>query len=265
MNKEDSYDELEPALDSLRDVPPFDPSRKAAARVTFLSEARRLRQELPVSKSDAVRHKKVNTGFMLFTQGRFGMVARVLAVVLLLTGATTGVAYASDGAGPGDALYGVDTAIEQARLRLANNPSAQAELHLQFAAERIEEAAQKASRGDNENAQAALSAYGAEIASAAQLVAAARGPDSETLAGLLDAALSVHETQLGSLLATVPEQAQEAVQGAIDASRAAREHAAPQGKPEDTPQGQPEELPGGKPEELPGGKPEEVPAGPPDS
>ncbi len=265
MKKENPYDELEPALDSLRDAPPFDPSRKAVARVTFLAEARRLRHELAVSKGLAVRRKGVNTGFMLFTQRRFGMVARVLAAVLLLTAATTGVAYASDGAGPGDALYGIDTAIEQVRLRLASNPSAQAELHLQFAAERIEEAAQKASRGDHENAQAALSAYGAEIASAAQLVASARGPESETLAALVDAALSSHEAQLGSLLATVPEQAKEAVQSAIDASQAARENAAPQGKPEDTPHGQPEELPGGKPEDLPDGKPEDLPGGKPDN
>ena len=193
------------------------------------------------------------------------MVGIVLVAVLALTAAATGVAYASDGAGPGDALYGIDTAIEQARLHLTRNPSAQAELHLQFAAERIEEAAQKARRGDHENAQAALNAYGAEVASAAQLVAAAQGPDSETLAALLDAAFSTHETHLESLLDTVPAQARGGVQNAIDASQAARENASPQGKPEDTPQGQPDDLPGGKPDDLPGGRPEDVPAGPPDS
>lgn len=95
------------------------------ARVAFLAEAHRMRHELAVSNSHAVRRKGVNTGFMLFTQRRFGMVGIVLVAVLALTAATGGVAYASDGAGSGDALYGIDTAIEQARLRITRNPSAQ--------------------------------------------------------------------------------------------------------------------------------------------
>ena len=70
------------------------------------------------------------------------------------------------------------------------------------------------------NGLEAMNEYGTEISAIAQLVGSADGADQEALALLVETARGVHTDILTSLLGTVPEQAQESIQQAIDASRA---------------------------------------------
>lgn len=65
---------------------------------------------------------------------------QVIALSLIgLLGLGGGVAYASDSAVPGDLLYPIDLAIENAQMALTNDPAEQAELAQEILDERIEE------------------------------------------------------------------------------------------------------------------------------
>ena len=149
---------------------------------------------------------------------RFSMVQILIIVMLALTALTGGAVYASDGAEPGDMLYGLDRAIEQLRLIIASDSESAAQLHLGFAVERLEEALSRLSDNDFENANIALNFYGEEISSLAKLVGSAGGVDQEALAELVNAALAIHQDVLTNLLNIVPEQALEGIQNAINVS-----------------------------------------------
>lgn len=65
--------------------------------------------------------------------------APALSVVLMLGMSSTGLAMASQSSRPGDLLYTLKRGTEQARLAMASDESARAELHLAFANERLKE------------------------------------------------------------------------------------------------------------------------------
>ncbi len=92
------------------------------------------------------------------------MLEIIAAVLVALIAATTGLVVASDGAGPGDPLYGVDRAVEQVQLDLAFSPEARAELQIAFARERLAEFTADLQKGDSANAQAAQAALDQSMA-----------------------------------------------------------------------------------------------------
>ena len=65
--------------------------------------------------------------------------ALALAVIVLFTVSSTGVAYASQSSLPGDFLYPVKLSIEDARLSVSLSPVGDARLRKEFARERLEE------------------------------------------------------------------------------------------------------------------------------
>jgi len=162
---------------------------------------------------------------------RFNMLQIIIITLLALGAATGGAVYASDGAEPGQMLYGLDRATEQIRLNLARDEESAAYLRLEMAMERIEEARGRLEEEDLENAEEALNAYGSEISELAQLVGEPGGADYEALAELVTAARSIHIDVLTGLLDQVPEQAQEAIQHAIEVSSKSLENMP--GPPED--------------------------------
>jgi hypothetical protein len=100
-----------------------------------------------------------------FRQRRVGsmpaLVSILLALALLVTGTVTG----ADAAGPGDLLYGVDRAVEDVRLWLTSDDEAEVELHLEFAAERLEEAEiEIEAEGDGAEIEEALAAFDKALA-----------------------------------------------------------------------------------------------------
>ena len=126
----------------------------------------------------------------------------VLVAAMLVVGMITGgaaVVYASDGAGPGDLLYGVDRAVEDVRLEVASDYEQMAELLLDFAEERLEEAEEALEEGSTEEAEEALAAFD-EIAAVLQSLLAGGALDDD--AGAVQKALAglqkVRETILAS-------------------------------------------------------------------
>lgn len=65
--------------------------------------------------------------------------ARALVVLVVASGLVTGTALAADPSQPGDALYPVDLAVEQAQLRITTRTQARAQLQVKLADERAEE------------------------------------------------------------------------------------------------------------------------------
>lgn len=88
----------------------------------------------------------------------------LFAAIILAIAAVGGTIVASDSAGPGDALYTIDLAVEDARLTFAFTDEAAASLQAEFAEERLQEAEDAAEEGDAEDAEAALAAFDESIA-----------------------------------------------------------------------------------------------------
>ena len=75
------------------------------------------------------------------------MMATLLALVVILGGG--GVVAASNQAVPGDALYGIDQAVEKVQIKLANSEEKKSELKVRFAEERLSEFETFVGRGTN--------------------------------------------------------------------------------------------------------------------
>jgi hypothetical protein len=91
---------------------------------------------------------EVEAGFHPLPGSRRRVPRRVTVISGTLAGlvALSGVGFASGGANPGDALYGVKRSRETAQLTLARSAVARGQLHLEFARNRLAEAA--AATGD---------------------------------------------------------------------------------------------------------------------
>jgi hypothetical protein len=132
---------MEKALNTLQqDIPGPNPARQAAARRAFLAEARRLRQQQPVSGREAIRHIGWVHNLILKKES-FAMTTllRASALIGLLSVLVVGTALAADASLPGQLLYPVDLTVEQVGLALARTPEARADLSLELATERTDE------------------------------------------------------------------------------------------------------------------------------
>jgi hypothetical protein len=121
------------------------------------------------------------------------ILALIMAAVAIGGG---GLAHAADGAAPGDALYGLDRAMETLRLNLTTDPVESMELELAFAKERALEVGQTAGHGEPAHLGQALENYGDTISAVARGVAAVEGPAGDRRDALLTDALRVHDRVL---------------------------------------------------------------------
>ncbi len=128
------------------------------------------------------------------------MAAVIAAIVLALVVSSGGVIYAADAAVPGDPLYGIDQAVESARLGLTHRPESVMRLLLSLADERLLEAEELAAQQDEGNLGLALDNYGATVASLAQTLGTVEGADRAALTALLDNTFSNHERRLTRIL-----------------------------------------------------------------
>jgi hypothetical protein len=190
--------ELNEALDSLRDVPLPDEGRQAAQRAVFLATARQQRR-LAQSPARPAR----SPGFLRPAPAlsrRWAVAGVITAIVLAMLISSGGVIYAADGAVPGDPLYGVDQAVESARLGLTHRPESVLKLLLALAEERLTEAEELAAQQDEGNLDLALDNYGAAVSSLAQTLGTVEGADTASLTAALDNTISSHEGRLTRLL-----------------------------------------------------------------
>lgn len=218
--REDKYDQLlQDALSNLQDVPAPDPQREALARQMFLSQAREIRREMAVTFS-----ARQPRGLRRWLSGgqrgtpAFGyrMAAAVGVLVLMLGIASGGVAYASDSANPGDALYGIDTSVERAWLALSPSPSRQVVVYMSLARERLDEAWSLAREGDLDNLLLAIEAYRATVARLAQLTGSA---GTGTLPAQFEQELLEQTQELDTLQGLVPRDLRNVIQNTIDSVR----------------------------------------------
>jgi Domain of unknown function (DUF5667) len=214
--------ELEPLLKLTRQMNHL---TNVGPRPTFARNARLQLENQLMTSGTAVTVKQLNRhtrqGHNLL-QRRFSMsmLQLILATVLALTATTAGAAYAANASNPGDFLHGLDLAMENAQLNLAPDVWSKVQLRLEFASERLAEAQATFSANDPADGLEAMNEYGAEISAIAQTIGSADGADQEALALLVETAQGVHKDVLTNLLDKVPEQAQQSIQNAIEASHA---------------------------------------------
>lgn len=213
--------ELEPLLQMTQQMKHL---TKVGPRPAFARSARlNLENQLRIS-GEAVtfnghnRHTKQEPKLLLQKRFSMSMLQLMIAAVLALTATTGGAAYAANASSPGDVLHGLDLAMENAQLNLAPDVWSKVQLRLEFASERLAEAQATFSENNPTDGLEAMNEYGTEISAIAQLVGGADGADQEALELLVETAQGVHKDVLTNLLDKVPEQAQESIQKAIDAS-----------------------------------------------
>ncbi len=209
---------------------------------------RRLRHE-----ADAADFSLLAAGVLVSPEPRVGLLSRLraraataVAASVVAVGGLTGVAYASNGAVPGDVLYGLDRALES--VGIGNGG----------AAERIAEAIDLVSGGNP----------GQGLEHAATLVPDDAGAEAavfEAAAGLGPAEPAAVQEDVLALLAYLRDNV-----GDIDGQTVADFARAIGGQPEEPPVGgPPEDVPAGPPDSTPGGgTPPDDPSGshgPPDS
>ena len=202
MNHEEIDRELGEALDSLRDVPPPDKGRVAAQQAAFLAGAREQRLAAKAA-APALRKPRLGLlgGFLRPAPSRrWAMAGVALALVIALIVSSGGVIYAADAAVPGDPLYGIDQAVESARLSLTRRPESVMNLLLALAEERLLEAEELAAMQDEGNLGVVLENYGATVSSLARTLGTVEGGKQAELTTVLDNAFSKHEGRLTKIL-----------------------------------------------------------------
>ena len=221
MKHEEIDRELAEALDSLREVPLPDEGRQAAHRASFLAGAR-AQHRLAESEAGSRRWLGFLRPAQVFSR-RWALAGVAVAIVLTLLVSTGGVIYAADAAVPGDPLYGVDQAVESARLGLTHRPGSVMNLLLSLAEERLLEAEELAAQQDEGNLGVVLDNYGATVSALAQTLGTVEGADRATLTALLDQAFSDHDVRLTKILgpAVVADAADEGEEEATEEEDAA--------------------------------------------
>ena len=133
---------------------------------------------------------------------RLGMVVVLLFGMLGLGG---GAAYASDGAVPGDALYGIDTGVESLRLQLARTDEERLALRLENATERLSEAQILSDAGSIDLRNVALDNY---LLTVGELVLEVSNADfaTEEVVADVDMTLTTQEASLAALQASSSEK-----------------------------------------------------------
>jgi hypothetical protein len=148
--------------------------------------------------------------------GRRLAIAALAAAMVVGSGA---VAFAADGAVPGDALYGVDRALEHVQDAMARDPESKANTQLSHAAERLHEL--QALRDDEDIAEAAREAAEHDAHAVAQ-AKRVRGRDGDAVRAHVLAMIAKHVARLRDVqdrLAAsghASDRAVEALQHAID-------------------------------------------------
>ena len=147
--------------------------------------------------------------------------AAVIALPLLFGGAWATASAAQD-ALPGDTLFSVKTALEDAQVALAQNAADDARLHLDFAAKRLDEMARLAETGRYGDLTPAAEKFEFHVLAAIQSlgnVAAGDPAEVQALASAITEALSRNTQILSGLLAVVPSTSQPPLVQALKASQ----------------------------------------------
>ena len=158
---------------------------------------------------------------------RFSMASVILAIVLTLSALGAGTAYASQASLPGDTLYSVKLATEQAGMMLVRDDVARAERALSFADKRVREMVALAEKGRPQDLDLAVEKYGyalnmtfAEIERAGD-----RGLATGNITALVAEATARHLSALDMVYDIVSPEAKDAIAHARNVSETGYFHA----------------------------------------
>ncbi len=225
-------DPLDPELlESLKDLahyPPRDPRRQAEGRAKFLAAARAARARrrfgprLLVDEFARILHTWLAPLLPASLPGNLRAASLAAILILILFGGSAMTVFAAKSSLPGDALYAVKTAVEDARLTFSVDAAAQARLHMQFAQRRLDEISSLIAQNRlNGVGQAAdLFAYHVkEARQNLQQVTAADPAKGQALEESLATSLKDNSTRLNDLRAQAPQNAAPALEQALNASQ----------------------------------------------
>ncbi len=155
------------------------------------------------------------------------MASVILAVVLAVSALGVGTAYASQSSLPGDTLYPLKLATEQAGMILSPDGAARAERALSFANKRMREMEALTQKGRSQDLELAVEQYGYALDMTLAMIgqAADRGLATENITALVAEATARHLMVLDELWDMVPEEAKAAIAHARNVSETGRENA----------------------------------------
>ncbi len=208
--------ELEPLLKiALAIEPPPEvspsPTFKARARARLLAQ---IHAQRPVTKGRRLRYISWTP-----RERRFSMVAIVIAIIVALAAIGGGTVYASQDALPGDVLYPVKTTIEDARLFFAFSDEAKAGTYLAIAGTRLDEL----SRLPGERSrfvERLMERYRYNLERGLDFAEQRieQGGNASGLLARFQERLAHHQEVLQTVYEQVPEEAQPAIEHAINVS-----------------------------------------------
>ena len=188
----------------------------------------RMIREREASKSPARREKRHGFLEWLWPSGGFSRpvrrsaLATVAALIglLIITISGVGVVYASSDSVPGDSLYPVKLAAERLRLAVSLTESEELRLRLRFASERLEEASELAASERGAEIEPLMQQYAAELKAANGILRRRRDRQSDPVSAspLIRYALDQQQAQLKAIQDRVSDEAQPAVDRALEAS-----------------------------------------------
>jgi len=158
---------------------------------------------------------------------RFGMANIVLAIVLTFSALGAGTAYASQASLPGDTLYSVKLATEQAGMMLVRDDVARAERALSFADKRVREVVVLAEKGRPQDLDLAVEKYGYALNMTLTEIEQAGNRELATgnITALVADATARHLLILDEVWDMVPDEAKAAIAHAREVSETGRENA----------------------------------------
>ena len=137
----------------------------------------------------------------LFVGGRRTALQLAVVVVMLacLVLGSSGMAYASQGSLPGDALYPVKLGVEQVQLWANLDPVEEVRLHMRFSQERVEEIEELVKLGRYQDMKTALASYSEHVDQALLSLEELAALDPVATAELAAAMQSIYHHQARSL------------------------------------------------------------------
>ena len=151
----------------------------------------------------------------------------ILTVVVAISALGAGTAYASQSSLPGDTLYSVKLATEQAGMMLLRDDVTRAERALGFADKRMREMEALAQKGRSQDLEVAVEQYAYALNMTLAMIeqAADRGLATENIMALVAEAAARHLSILDEVWDMVPEEAKAAITHARNVSETGRENA----------------------------------------
>jgi hypothetical protein len=152
----------------------------------------------------------------------FYMVASLAAALVFLFGGAGMTAYASQTALPGDRLYSVKIAVEEAQVSLSRDTAGDAQLYLEFTERRLDEMAGLIAAGRAEDLGEAADRFQHDLQQSISGLRTLTAGDPVQGAALVSASadtLARYAQILTSLLETAPQPAQPVLKQAIQASQ----------------------------------------------